>query len=523
MRLYAVLIILVTSMAFLTGYVSLSLKDGLSRFSVDTGDLKRVRQQFEKQVAPLAILDFKDLYYLPGQIKLVNPLYTFSGFKSLIFTNKTNAMNCSEGISSSRKNFINTKEWLWNEYVCGYSQRLPFNFFVKAPYMHSSGFSYPYLAIQLNKDIFSSQDWIRNNIPLFHVTELSEVSKKVGRLDGYYAVLADFSRESLIHLLKSESSILSKDKYLIRTHKRTNTYGLVYKVYKRDHLEEFLNSSRYRVKSWDLYSNCSYRDGQVCWVYSPTALSRLIQESSSYLFYLLVFLLSVIMWMILNRIRADRKEDENRKMALRVLTHEFRTPVTSLLLQMENLTRNSEEHSDLYEKHLKIKDNIYRLKRLTEMSQKYLSSQSKQKMIKFNSTLVSSLNQFFLDILSEFETEISFSGLVIDQSFYLDQYWISICVRNLVENAIKHGQAPVTVQIKKEGKALEICVADAGQATSLDLSRIKNPFVKGNKSEGMGLGLNIVYRTVKEMGGKFVLRKNPTRFYIKIKEGKKNE
>ena len=43
-------------------------------------------------------------------------------------------------------------------------------------------------------------------------------------------------------------------------------------------------------------------------------------------------------------------------------------------------------------------------------------------------------------------------------------------------------------------------------------------FVKSGKSEGLGLGLNIVAKVVKAMGGVLTFRSRPTRFSIQLKD-----
>ncbi len=523
MRWYFALISLVASMAFFMGYVSLSLKDNLTNTSLGALEVKNLIKTFERQVAPIAVLDFQSLYNRPGQMKLLNPLYTLTSYASLRLMGEKGVPKCMNALSSSTLMFNNYKEFIWNRYICGEIPRLPYDFFVQRPFIHSYGFSYPYLASQLDEKPFNKVNWLRDNIPLFHVTELPYLNKKIGRLEGDYAVLSGFTRQELLDLLKSENSILSNDKYMVKTNSKNTSfgYGLVYKVYDRSHLQGFIDSSRFQVTRWSLGKECTYRTGKVCWNYIPTPLNKFLSESSSYLFYALLGLLVFIIGMILNKLKLDKAEDENRKMALRVLTHEFRTPVTSLMLQIENLMRFSEgkDYDEVIgTQHLKIKDNIYRLKRLTEMSQKYLSTENKEK--NFNFTKIESINDYIQEIVDDYPVDISFRGLDKDQPFKLEPYWITICVRNLIENAIKHGEQPIEVALKKVSGQLEIKIQDSGKVKDVNMGRLTGAFVKGNKSEGMGLGLNIVNKAIKDLGGKLILEKDPTRFYLRIKEGK---
>ena len=52
------------------------------------------------------------------------------------------------------------------------------------------------------------------------------------------------------------------------------------------------------------------------------------------------------------------------------------------------------------------------------------------------------------------------------------------------------------------------------------IKEINREFVKGNKSSGTGLGLNIVKKVVKEMQGQMLFVSDPTSFTISFKNQK---
>jgi signal transduction histidine kinase len=76
-------------------------------------------------------------------------------------------------------------------------------------------------------------------------------------------------------------------------------------------------------------------------------------------------------------------------------------------------------------------------------------------------------------------------------------------LRNLLENAVRHGRPPVRVSIARRADALEIAVTDAGPGVpERDRERIFEPFVRGDRATpGAGLGLSLVRQIARRHGG----------------------
>jgi signal transduction histidine kinase len=83
-------------------------------------------------------------------------------------------------------------------------------------------------------------------------------------------------------------------------------------------------------------------------------------------------------------------------------------------------------------------------------------------------------------------------------------------IRNLVDNAIKHGRAP-RLSVRREGRSVVIAVADSGPGIPHDqLERVLEPFARGEASRnrqtgGTGLGLAIARAVAEGHGGTLTL------------------
>jgi two-component system osmolarity sensor histidine kinase EnvZ len=84
-------------------------------------------------------------------------------------------------------------------------------------------------------------------------------------------------------------------------------------------------------------------------------------------------------------------------------------------------------------------------------------------------------------------------------------------VTNLVNNALRHGGAPIEVQAMREGEGIAVEVLDRGPGIpASQIERLKQPFTRLNEARGAeggaGLGLAIVDRIARAHGGSLDFR-----------------
>jgi signal transduction histidine kinase len=94
-------------------------------------------------------------------------------------------------------------------------------------------------------------------------------------------------------------------------------------------------------------------------------------------------------------------------------------------------------------------------------------------------------------------------------------------VRNLLENAARHGKPPVRVELRRDGDTAVLCVIDAGAGIpEAERERVFEPFFQlGGERKGTGLGLALVRRIARLHGGEAKAEPRPgaaSCFVIKI-------
>lgn len=93
-------------------------------------------------------------------------------------------------------------------------------------------------------------------------------------------------------------------------------------------------------------------------------------------------------------------------------------------------------------------------------------------------------------------------------------------ISNLIENAFKHGRAPVVLRLLGDSQHVSLAVEDAGGGIARpDVSRLQEAFSRGNDSRtvpGTGLGLAIVRQIAQRLGGSLDFETHPGRHTVRL-------
>ncbi len=98
-----------------------------------------------------------------------------------------------------------------------------------------------------------------------------------------------------------------------------------------------------------------------------------------------------------------------------------------------------------------------------------------------------------------------------DLALWIDPVLFEQVLINLVENALKHGGAPLAIAARRSGDRVELDVADRGPGLPPDATRLFDKFVRASTATapGVGLGLAVVRAIVTAHGGEVAALANP--------------
>ncbi|MBF0360622.1 MAG: hypothetical protein HQK49_06410 [Oligoflexia bacterium] len=524
MRIHLFLIIITIIMAFILGRWSYLFKD--HNLNSNRGEEVTVENTIRKMFNTLeakGILDITRIYGDFEKRKLLDPnLYKHGPLP------KNEKINCFQAQKESLGNIFNIfqKDLLWQQFQCSYINELPDVFFEYPPYMHSSGKSYIYLYHKMKGEQLS-RDWIERNLSLFHILELNEIKKEKNIIKSKSLdILGSFDPIRLHYLLNSEVLILLDNHLLVK--KLNSLVKRYYYIFDLNEVQKFLENGQFTITEnrFD-QKRCLLEVGNSCWRYSTHYLFQMVGSFSFYLFIATIILLILTVIVLIKNIIKERRDAEQRKNSLQILTHEFRTPVSSMLFEVEKIQQNFNHIGiPLQDSMLRLSNDVYRLQRLVEKSSSYLNL-SKQKVFQFQLKKFDSINDFMNEIidhyfLSKLESEhLKIIYLQQDSYFYFDPHWMGICLKNLIDNSFAHGSPPVSLRLNlSNNNELMIEVSDQGSCSFKNIEQMCADFVKSNKSKGMGLGLKIVKKIVDDLGGQLHYLPSPTRFQIKLNRQK---
>ncbi len=497
MRKDGVLLILALALAFLSGKIMFSIQDESKIGFNDLENIRNLHNELRENVAPKRRLDLNQNYNDPEKIKLLETTRDFSS--KTITLNSSECLRAKiEQISSS---FIN-KENLWLSFLCHQIQALPISFFSSPPYLHSNGLSYSYMRYRMMKNPRLADEFLNTHANYMHISELKRLD--FNGEDYNLRFLLKLSPDEINHIVRETNVFMSDKHYFIRTG------HLAYYVVERYKAENFFRLARYKISK--SYPGCDLNIVDICWDKVPHNLTSFLSESSSVLFIFTIIFLIVIAFNLSSRINKQKLEEERKKHALRVLTHELRTPIASLLLQLNNL-ETEDVSSELREKLAQIEGEVYRLKFLADRSRSYLQTDQKKSQV-FQEEQLDSIAEIIEESFHDFPTENIGLTVKFDAEASIDPYWLKICLKNLIENSIRYGKSPIEVFLDGSESEVIITVQDGGDIPYLNMKELLK--AKHKNSVGLGIGLSIVYKTIKQMGGKITLEPNPTRFTIRI-------
>ncbi|PKL89500.1 MAG: hypothetical protein CVV23_04610 [Ignavibacteriae bacterium HGW-Ignavibacteriae-2] len=220
---------------------------------------------------------------------------------------------------------------------------------------------------------------------------------------------------------------------------------------------------------------------------------------------------------ILNNLEKEKEFSALKSRFITTASHEFRTPLASILSSVDILIRYGKNWEPV-----KIVHQLERIKKtalsMTELINDVLlvsKNQNQQKQYFPNETNLLELIKKqieLLEVLDGNKNRITLNYNCDELNFYIDEKLIVSVLQNLLSNALKYSDKTkkVLLDINMSDNNLIIKVSDKGMGVeAADNNTIFEPFHRGanvGKLSGTGLGLSIVRKAVEMHGGKITLK-----------------
>lgn len=216
---------------------------------------------------------------------------------------------------------------------------------------------------------------------------------------------------------------------------------------------------------------------------------------------------------IVKDLSEKRHLEEIRRDFISNVSHEFRTPISSIKLIAETLSDGAPIDSEVYLDFLqKINVEADKLARMTdELTELSRLENSEPVLIKDALKIDTLVRQVVQRLQAQSDKKNLSLNLDIHPdlpALVIDQYRIEQVLLNIIHNAIKFTDpgGSISIQVDKQGSDVLFAVSDTGIGIAADeLPRIFERFYKVNKArddEGTGLGLAISRHIIAAHGGK---------------------
>ncbi|MFJ7737358.1 sensor histidine kinase [Lysinibacillus sp. NPDC097287] len=207
---------------------------------------------------------------------------------------------------------------------------------------------------------------------------------------------------------------------------------------------------------------------------------------------------------------AEKRRKENElKQAIANISHDIRTPLTSILGYIQFLELDDLSQEEKSEYTAIVKSGALRLKVLLEDFFELSIIESADYPLK-NEKI--NMNNLVLEVLVGFYEQFNQENLepVIHipeeaMSLIADPSAVKRVIENLVLNAIKHSNGNVVIRLKKSQSTIQVIISNsANEISEHDLKYLFDRFYKVDKTrtrKSTGLGLSIAKSLMVKMGG----------------------
>ena len=216
-----------------------------------------------------------------------------------------------------------------------------------------------------------------------------------------------------------------------------------------------------------------------------------------------------------DRLAAFQQTEETNKQLMTSLSHDVRTPLTTLIGYLDAVYKEVVTGTEREEYIETSRRKAYDLKDYIDVLFDWFKLNSDEFTMVIQRTEAAELTRnILIDWIPLFEDQgIAYSIEIPEQELIVDldpESYMRI-INNLLQNVITHSQADtVTVLLEKQDGNMRLSITDNGVGIGKeDLKQVFSRLYKCDKSrseKGSGLGLSIAYQLAEKMGGKLAAK-----------------
>ena len=221
-----------------------------------------------------------------------------------------------------------------------------------------------------------------------------------------------------------------------------------------------------------------------------------------------------------------KKDKRELKKSLEDISHQLKTPLTSILIILDNLIDNPQMNEEKKQEFIRdIKREVHNMNFLVQNLLKL--SQFEVNTINFKKETVK-LNKLVQEAIQKVNTLCDLKNIEIEVSgskksqLVCDAHWQVQALANILKNAIDYSSLGSKIKVFYEQNKVysKITIQDTGKGISKeDLPHLFERFYKGDKAreDSVGIGLALAKRIIKEDNGVVVAESDETgtKFIIK--------
>ncbi len=240
---------------------------------------------------------------------------------------------------------------------------------------------------------------------------------------------------------------------------------------------------------------------------NPGTSAEYLEKSQRMVFweaswFLGVFLLSSVF--ILGLFLRDSKRTRSLQAFFASLTHELKTPLTSIRLQAESIAEVEVKDPYLTKLTDRLLQDTARMEGEVERSLELARVEGGGALFNQGVDLPKLVGKILDGWLSHHQSRMEVNCKLTSGKVFGDVSAIQMILKNLLENSLRHSKrdkVKIELETSVKGDAVLLRYRDNGNGSDLDQKKLGTLFERGPGSSGAGVGLYLVKVLMSKMGG----------------------